>query len=134
MGSDGVVTDDVAVPGPPAERPAPASDEGEWGRATQVARNVPVSVKVVRVHPGGVHSLQVHRRRSELWVILDLGLRVEVDGHAWEPGPGDEVWIPAGSIHRVTAPGPGGRFIEVSFGHFDEADVTRLEDAYGRVR
>ncbi|MBU6289213.1 MAG: mannose-6-phosphate isomerase [Chloroflexi bacterium] len=119
--------------GPPIVQPTTLLAEDTWGHAVQYARNTPVSVKLVKVHAGGVHSLQVHRCRSELWVILDAGLRVEVDGHAWEPCPGDEVWIPAGSTHRVAAPGPEGRFIEVSFGHFSEADVTRLEDAYGRV-
>lgn len=119
--------------GPPSARPDASAEGGAWGRAVQVARNVPVSVKLVKVHAGGVHSLQVHRHRSELWVILDAGLRVEVNGRAWEPAPGEEVWIPAGATHRVAAPGAGGRFVEVSFGHFSETDVTRLEDAYGRL-
>jgi mannose-6-phosphate isomerase len=118
---------------PPNVRPVASIDSGEWGHASQVAKNVPVSVKLVKVHDGGVHSLQVHRRRSELWVIVDHGLRVEVDGVTTHPSAGDEVWIPAGATHRVAAPNGGGRFIEVSFGHFDEADVTRLDDAYGRV-
>jgi mannose-1-phosphate guanylyltransferase/mannose-6-phosphate isomerase len=116
----------------PAARPTVSIEEGTWGHAVQVARNTPVSVKLVKVHAGGVHSLQVHRHRSELWVILDAGLRVEVNGRAWEPVPGEEVWIPAGSTHRVGAPHASARFIEVSFGHFSETDVTRLEDAYGR--
>ena len=106
--------------GPPIVQPTTLLAEDTWGHAVQYARNTPVSVKLVKVHAGGVHSLQVHRCRSELWVILDAGLRVEVDGHAWEPCPGDAV-------------GNGARFIEVSFGHFSEADVTRLEDGYGRV-
>ena len=118
---------------PPVKQPTTLLAEEAWGRAVQFARNTRVSVKLVKVYAGGVHSLQVHRQRSELWIVLDAGLRVEVDGHAWEPSPGDEVWIPAGSTHRVAAPGNGARFIEVSFGHFSEADVTRLEDAYGRV-
>jgi mannose-1-phosphate guanylyltransferase/mannose-6-phosphate isomerase len=118
---------------PPDTRPVACIDGGAWGHAAQVAKNVLVSVKVVKVHDGGVHSLQVHRRRAELWVIVDHGLRVEVDGVVTHPSPGDEVWIPAGSTHRVAAPNGGGRFIEVSFGRFDEADVTRLEDHYGRA-
>ncbi|RLT57075.1 MAG: cupin domain-containing protein [Chloroflexi bacterium] len=116
----------------PVIRPDPIREAGEWGRAVQHARNTVASVKLVMVRAGGVHSLQYHHQRGELWIILDAGLLVEVDGHSWDATVGEEIWIPPGSTHRVTAPGDAGRFIEVSFGHFSEIDVTRLEDAYGR--
>jgi mannose-6-phosphate isomerase len=117
----------------PVIRPDPIREAGEWGRAVQHARNTVASVKLVMVRAGGVHSLQYHHQRGELWIILDAGLLVEVDGHSWDATVGEEIWIPPGSTHRVSAPGDAGRFIEVSFGHFSEIDVTRLEDAYGRV-
>jgi hypothetical protein len=55
------------------------------------------------------------------------------DGNPWDATVGEEFRIPPGSTHRASAPGDAGRFIEVSFGHFPETDVTRLEDGYGHV-
>jgi mannose-1-phosphate guanylyltransferase/mannose-6-phosphate isomerase len=93
-----------------------------------------VTVKIIGVNPGAVLSLQRHRRRSELWIPLDATLLVEVDGRAWRPAVDEPVWSPAGATHRLSAPGDqGGRIMEVAFGHFDEEDIERLEDKYGRV-
>ena len=41
--------------------------------------------------------------------------------------------VVSGAVHRLTAPGNGGRLLEVAFGHFDEADIVRLSDRYGRT-
>lgn len=120
-------------PTTPPHRPAPVIEAGPWGRAITYAHNAKASVKLVTVNPGGVHSLQIHHHRGELWIILDGGLHVEVDGQSWVATIGEEIWIPPETTHRVAAPGSGGRFIEVSFGHFSETDVVRLADAYGRT-
>lgn len=39
-------------------------------------------------------SLQGHELRDELWVILDAGLVVELDGTGRQRQPGDEVFLP----------------------------------------
>jgi mannose-1-phosphate guanylyltransferase/mannose-6-phosphate isomerase len=119
---------------PPAQPPVPLTDQRPWGRFTQYAHNQPVTVKLIEVQPGCTLSLQRHRRRAELWIPLDPSLRVEVDGRAWQPAVEEPVWIPAGATHRLSAPGArGGRLLEVAFGHFDEADIERLADQYGRA-
>jgi mannose-6-phosphate isomerase-like protein (cupin superfamily) len=100
----------------------------------QYALNTHASVKIVTVNAGAERSLRYHHQRAELWVTLDDGLVVEIDGTAREVKAGDEIWIAVGSTHRVAAPGAGGRFIKgFSFGHFSEADVTRLEGACRRA-
>ena len=122
------------VPDVPATQPEAVTDHRPWGRFTQYAYNEPVTVKIIEVKPGAVLSLQRHRRRSELWVALDPTVQVEVDGRAWRPAVDEAVWIPAGATHRLSAPGDaGGRVMEVAFGHFDEDDIERLEDRYGRT-
>ena len=40
---------------------------------------------------------------------------------------------PAGFEHRVTGGPEGTTFLEIAFGDFDESDITRLEDRYGRT-
>src|SRR5687768_15572789 len=119
---------------PPAAQPGTISSERPWGGFTQYSLNTPVTVKIIEVNAGGVLSLQRHTHRAELWVILDETLEVQVDGKTWRPKRHEEVWIPAGAIHRLSAPGDqGGRIVEVAFGHFDESDIERLEDRYARA-
>jgi mannose-6-phosphate isomerase len=108
-------------------------DERPWGRFTQYALNRPCTVKVIEVEPGQQLSLQRHRRREELWVALDDGLEFEIDDETVQPGVGEPHLVGVGTVHRVRGVGDrAARFLEVAFGHFDEDDIERLEDAYGR--
>jgi mannose-1-phosphate guanylyltransferase/mannose-6-phosphate isomerase len=119
---------------PPAAAPRSLTSDRPWGSFTQYCLNEPVTVKIITVNAGAELSLQRHQGRSELWIPLDWGLRVEVDGKTWEPAVHEEIWIPAGAIHRLSAPdGEGGRILEVAFGRFDEDDIERLSDRYGRA-
>jgi mannose-1-phosphate guanylyltransferase/mannose-6-phosphate isomerase len=115
-------------------RPEPHTTVRPWGRFTQFTLNHPTTVKVIEVQPGAVLSLQRHRQRAELWIPLDPTLEVEVEGHSWRPGVEEPVWIPVGATHRLAAPGDaGGRVLEIAFGQFDEDDIERLADNYGRA-
>ena len=119
---------------PPERAPEPLTSERPWGRFTQYSLNEPTTVKIIEVTAGSELSLQRHRHRAELWIPLDPTLQVEVDGRAWRPAVDEPVWIPAGATHRLSAPGEqGGRILEVGFGHFDEEDIERLSDRYGRA-
>ena len=121
---------DTAPPAAPQSLTSPRP----WGSFTQYCLNEPVTVKIITVNAGAALSRQRHQQRAELWIPLDWGLRVEVDGKAWDPAVHEEVWIPAGATHRLSAPnGEGGRIMEVAFGPFDEGDIERLSDRYGRT-
>ncbi len=105
-----------------------------WGKFEQYTHNLPSTVKIITVAPGGTLSRQYHHHRDELWVVLDPGARVEMDGEALSPGPGEKLYVPRGTVHRLSAGGEEPvRVLEVSFGEFDEDDIVRLEDVYGRV-
>ena len=105
-----------------------------WGRFEQYTHNLPSTVKIITVAPGGTLSRQYHHHRDELWVILDPGARVEMDGETLSPEPGDKLYIPREAVHRLSAEGEEPvRILEISFGEFDEGDIVRLEDVYGRV-
>jgi mannose-1-phosphate guanylyltransferase/mannose-6-phosphate isomerase len=119
---------------PPAEQPVKVTSERPWGGFAQYCLNQPVTVKIITVKGGAELSLQRHAHRAELWVPLDPTLQVEVNGRAWRPAVHEEVWIPVGATHRLSAPGEqGGRIMEIAFGHFDEDDIERLSDRYGRA-
>jgi mannose-6-phosphate isomerase len=86
------------------------------------------------VAPGQRLSLQSHSGRAELWIVLDPGAKIEVDGKVHTPPPGTEIWIPAGSAHRLTSTGPTVRVLEVAFGNWQQEDIIRYEDDYHRPR
>ena len=51
------------------------------------------------------------------------------------PQPQQKIFIPRETIHRLSAVGDMPvRVLEISFGEFDEEDIVRLEDAYGRTQ
>ena len=115
-------------------RPTSVKVEKPWGSFERYTHNLSSTVKIITVAPGGALSSQYHHRRDELWVVLDLGARVEIGGEVVEPGVGEELFIPRGTVHRLSAGGDEPvRILEVSFGEFEEEDIVRLDDAYGRV-
>ena len=115
-------------------RPPSVKVEKPWGRFEQYTHNVPSTVKIITVVPGGVLSSQYHHKRDELWVILDAGAKVELGEEVLYPSPGEKLSIPRETVHRLSCVGEREvRILEVSLGHFDEEDIVRLEDLYGRV-
>jgi mannose-6-phosphate isomerase len=108
--------------------------EKPWGRFEQYTHNLPCTVKIITVAPGGTLSRQYHHKRDELWVVLDPGACVELDGEVLHPEPGAKLFIPQGTVHRLSSESEGlVRVLEISFGHFDEDDIVRLDDIYGRA-
>jgi mannose-6-phosphate isomerase len=115
-------------------RPPSLKVEKPWGRFEQYTHNLPCTVKIITVAPGGILSRQYHKKRDELWVVLDSGARVELNGEVLYPEPEEKLFIPRETIHRLSSVGEGEvRVLEISFGEFDEDDIVRLEDVYGRV-
>lgn len=110
----------------------PWTEERPWGSFTVFALNEPASVKIITVAPGGRLSLQRHGHRAETWLVLDAGLEVLVDDRRWIAHPGELVQVPCGAVHRMTATAGTVRVLEVVLDHFDEDDIERLDDAYGR--
>lgn len=117
------------------QRPATSYTSKPWGGFSQYILNTPCTVKILVCNPGQKLSLQRHGSRGELWVALDAGVIIELDGQIITPDKNAETWLPAGSVHRLSCdastPHPV-RVLEISLGHFDEHDIERLEDVYGR--
>ncbi len=92
-------------------------------------------LKRLTVDPGRRLSYQRHRHRSEHWfVVSGRGVAV-IDGAPHPLGPGEAVDVPAGAAHRIGCLGSSPLvFIEVQHGtSFDEDDIERLEDDFGRA-
>lgn len=107
-------------------------DDRPWGNFRQFTHNQTTTVKILTVEAGQTLSLQDHAHRDELWVVLDQGLRIELDDRVIEPEPGDEIVIVRGAKHRLSSAGARGRVLEIAFGTFDEDDIRRHDDRYGR--
>ncbi len=104
-----------------------------WGNFERFTLNEPCTVKIITVNPGQELSLQQHAHRDEEWRILQ-GSGVVTVGDAQTPvQPGDNFFVARGTKHRVAGGPQGVMFLEIAEGDFDECDITRLEDDYGRV-
>lgn len=107
--------------------------ERPWGRFQQFTTNEPVTVKIITIEPGCRLSLQTHDHRAEMWQVIEGAADVQVDDRAWTVQLGERVWVPPGALHRIgNSTASVTRILELAFGLFDEADITRLQDDYAR--
>ena len=116
----------------PSAKPPVATVMRPWGSFKQYAFNEDVTVSLMTVQPGQRLSLQSHTGRAELWIVLDDGAEIQVDDEFIYPQANDEIWIPANSRHRLSSTGPTVRVLEVAFGNWQQADITRYADDYAR--
>lgn len=119
----------------PSEPPAVSYVQRPWGSFRQYAHNAPCTVSLMAVLPGQRLSLQSHKGRAELWIVLDDGARVQVGEVTRDCRAGEEIWIRAGEKHRLSCPGERPvRVLEVAFGNWQQADITRYEDDFHRPK
>lgn len=119
----------------PSERPGVSFVARPWGTFRQYAHNAPCTVSLMTVLPGQRLSLQSHKGRAELWIVLDDGARVQVGDIVRDCRAGEEIWIRAEEKHRLSSPGDRPvRVLEVAFGNWQQADITRYEDDFRRPK
>ena len=91
-------------------------------------------MKSIVVKPGASLSLQLHKHRSEHWVVI-AGTAEVVNGESTLTLQKDQsTYIPAGHKYRLSNPGAEDLvIIEVQTGDYlEEDDIVRFDDAYGR--
>ena len=108
-------------------------EDRPWGTFERFTLNESSTVKIITVLPGASLSLQTHAHRDEFWRILAGSGDVVVGEETFSATPGQDFNIPQGPKHRVIGGPTGMTFLEIAFGVFDEADITRLSDIYGRA-
>ena len=110
-------------------------DHRPWGYFRVLADEPDHKVKRIAVYPGQRLSLQRHRQRDEHWTIVSGEARMTVDGREFTLQRGQSVDIPRGAFHRVLNAGKADLVIvEIQTGDsFDENDIERVEDDFGRV-
>ena len=108
-------------------------EERPWGSFIRFTHNEPTTVKLITVKPGEAFSLQRHAHRSEFWRIVSGSGVVRKGGATLEAYPGAEFFIEQGELHRASATDQDLIILEIAFGDFDESDIERVEDRYGRT-
>jgi mannose-1-phosphate guanylyltransferase/mannose-6-phosphate isomerase len=91
-------------------------------------------IKRVTVNPGRKLSLQLHRQRSEHWIVVRGTAEIDLGDRRLVLCENESTFVPAGTKHRLANPKDTPlEVIEVqSGGYLGEDDIVRFEDEYGR--
>lgn len=113
----------------------PSGEDRPWGNYRVLSEESTHKVKRIEVLPGARLSYQLHEHRGEHWFLVEGAGTVTLDGTESRLSPGDTVDIEPRTPHRIENTGSRPLvFIEVQHGaSFEEDDIVRLKDDYGRA-
>jgi len=109
--------------------------ERPWGNYTVLEKGNGYKIKRVVLKPGAKLSLQLHRRRSEHWVVVSGVAKVTRESETYLVQNNESTYIPINTKHRLENPGEELlQIIEVQNGDYvEEDDIERFSDDYGRI-
>lgn len=105
-----------------------------WGWYDCTDEGEKFKVKRIKVNPGASLSLQMHRHRTEHWVVVKGTAKITNGDKTILLTENQSTYIPLGEMHRLTNPSDTPlEIIEVQSGSYlGEDDIVRFEDNYGR--
>ncbi|PIR68586.1 mannose-6-phosphate isomerase [Candidatus Nomurabacteria bacterium CG10_big_fil_rev_8_21_14_0_10_35_16] len=104
-----------------------------WGKFEQFTHNETTTVKILSIKPNSSLSLQYHNQREELWYIISGHPILTIGEKKINAQPGEEFMINVLEKHRIETKDDAVQILEISYGDFDEEDIIRIEDNYGRA-
>jgi mannose-1-phosphate guanylyltransferase/mannose-6-phosphate isomerase len=107
-----------------------------WGHFIVLHETKDYKIKELHVNPYSKISLQLHRHRSEKWIVIKGCMKVTKGERVYDVKEGDTISIEKNELHRIEnfTESPVA-VIEVQMGDWlDENDIERFEDMYGRVK
>lgn len=106
-----------------------------WGSYQSLEQGPGFQVKRLIIKPGASISLQLHRRRSEHWVVVKGEAMVTKGTDTFPLQINESTYIPVETVHKLENRGASDlEIIEVQTGeYFGEDDIERFEDKYGRT-
>ena len=110
-------------------------EERPWGGFFTVYSTPQTTVKVLRLNPHSAISLQYHEERSEFWTLLttDALVKFTINGQVLTAEPAVRYYVPRQVIHRIhNLTQRHIEVLEVIEGRYDENDIVRIHDNYGR--
>jgi mannose-6-phosphate isomerase-like protein (cupin superfamily) len=108
-------------------------EERPWGLFRKFTENVSSTVKIITIKPNEELSLQSHNKREEFWHVVKGSGIFEIENKKYIVEEGFEQYVPLKSKHKMKAGSEGMEVLEIALGDFDEGDIIRYEDKYGRV-
>ena len=105
-----------------------------WGREEIFAVNDKASVKIININKGKRLSLQRHKYRDEFLRVIEGIALITLGNKTRKYSKNKEVFVKRGTLHRIKALSEKLKVLEISFGKFDEKDIERIEDDFGRVK
>lgn len=109
-------------------------EQRPWGRFERFCLNEKATVKLIEVSPNEELSLQYHHNRDEFWKVMEGQAQILIGDKVQTGHKGDEFFIPKETNHQIRTTDESATIMEISFGEFDEDDIVRLSDKYGRVQ
>lgn len=108
--------------------------ERPWGSYTVLEKGQGYKIKRVVLKPGARLSLQLHRKRSEHWVVVTGTARATKENETYLVHTNESTYIPVNTKHRLENPEKTLlQIIEVQNGEYlEEDDIERFADDYGR--
>ena len=107
-----------------------------WGTYTVLEEGANFKIKRIVVKPGAKLSMQMHKHRSEHWVVVSGEATITNGDMEFTLQANQSTYIPKTHRHRLAnnATEPLA-IIEVQCGDYvGEDDIVRFDDTYGRVK
>ncbi len=106
-----------------------------WGSYTVLEERANFKIKRIVVNSGATLSMQMHKHRSEHWVVVSGVATISNDGVEFLLQENQSTYIPQTHRHRLANNGTEPlSIIEVQCGAYvGEDDIVRFDDYYGRV-
>jgi|SRR3989344_3505147 len=111
-----------------------SSTKKPWGGFKTFTNNEKSTVKILTINPKQKISLQRHKKRSEFWFFLDNPAKVTIGKKVKKFKKGDSLIVRRNTLHRIEGLSKIVNVLEISFGKFEEGDILRVEDIYGRIK
>jgi mannose-1-phosphate guanylyltransferase/mannose-6-phosphate isomerase len=107
-----------------------------WGTYTVLETGPGFKIKLVEVLPGKSLSLQLHRKRSEHWVVIQGQATITNGKGRYRVRKNESTFIPKGQRHRLeNREKTILKIVEVQTGaSLTEADIVRFQDSFGRTK
>jgi mannose-1-phosphate guanylyltransferase/mannose-6-phosphate isomerase len=106
-----------------------------WGSYTVLEERENFKIKRIVVNPGAKLSMQMHKHRSEHWVVVSGTASITNNEIEYTLQENQSTYIPQTHRHRLANNGSEPlSIIEVQCGEYvGEDDIVRFEDTYGRL-
>jgi len=106
-----------------------------WGSYEVLMTGHDYKLKKFIVNPEHSLSLQLHKRRSEHWMIVSGTANVNLNNKKYILSTGQSLYIPVGAKHRIANENKIPlEIFEIQKGDYlEEDDIVRFDDKYGRA-